>query len=144
DKAKDFVWSDASESDGPKGLVGKIGVAQTEFLPHGTALIDQREYEAVSEAGPIEPGTTVRVTKLDVGRLVVIPWKTRLGSGVPMSSESSLDRPSDELGLDSLQYWLLPWFAFLFAREPCFHQFLVAGLEGTDVVAIFLEDLGGS
>jgi len=103
DKAKDYVWSDASESDDPKGLVGKIGVAQTEFLPHGTVLIDQREYEAVSQAGPIEPGATVRVTKLDVGRLVVIPWKARLGSGVPMSSESSLDRPSDELGLDSLQ-----------------------------------------
>jgi membrane-bound ClpP family serine protease len=103
DKAKDFVWSDASESDDPMGLIGKIGVAQSEFLPHGTALIEQREYEAVSQAGPIEPGTTVRVTKLDVGRLVVIPWKAKLGAGTPMSSESSLDRPSEELGLDSLQ-----------------------------------------
>ncbi|MFN4905270.1 MAG: NfeD family protein [Planctomycetota bacterium] len=103
DKAKEFVWSDASESDDPKALVGKIGLAQTEFLPHGTVLIDQREFEAVSEAGPIEPGTSVRVTKLDVGRLVVIPWRNKLGSNEPMSRGSSLDRPSDELGLDSLQ-----------------------------------------
>lgn len=102
DKAKDYAWSDASELNEPKSLIGKTGAAQTEFLPHGTVLIDGREFEAVSEAGPIEPGTNVRVTKLDVGRLVVIPCKAKLDPSKPMSSESSLDRPSQELGLDSL------------------------------------------
>jgi membrane-bound ClpP family serine protease len=103
ERAKDFVWSDASEAHDPKGLIGKLGVAQTEFLPHGTVLIDGMEFEAVSEAGPIEAGTRVRVTKLDVGRLVVIPSRTPADPNVPMSKESSLDRPSNELGLDSLQ-----------------------------------------
>jgi len=45
----------------------------------------------------------VRVTKLDVGRLVVIPTRTHTDPNVPMSKDSSLDRPSNELGLDSLQ-----------------------------------------
>lgn len=103
DRAKDFVWSDASEAQDPKGLIGKLGVAQTEFLPHGTVSIDGMEFEAVSEAGPIEAGTNVRVTKLDVGRLVVIPTRTPTDPNVPMSKDSSLDRPSNELGLDSLQ-----------------------------------------
>lgn len=103
DRAKDFVWSDASEAQDPKGLIGKLGVAQTEFLPHGTVSIDGMEFEAVSEAGPIEAGTSVRVTKLDVGRLVVIPTRTHTDPNVPMSNDSSLDRPSNELGLDSLQ-----------------------------------------
>jgi membrane-bound ClpP family serine protease len=102
DRAKDFAWSDASELDDPKSLIGKIGNAQTEFLPHGTALIDGREFQAVSEAGPIEKGASVRVTKLDVGRLVVIPQKAKSAADPPMSNESSLDRPSDELGLDWL------------------------------------------
>jgi membrane-bound ClpP family serine protease len=102
DRARDFAWSDTSDIDDPKSLIGKIGKAQTEFIPHGTVLIDDREFEAVSEAGPIDPGTDVRVTKLDVGRLVVIPHKSRSGASNPMSNDSSLDRPSEELGLDSL------------------------------------------
>ncbi len=103
DRAKEYVWSDAAEADDPKALIGKIGKAQTEFLPHGTVSIDGREFEAVSEGGPIEVGTSVRVTKLDVGRLVVIPHKPKTDPTQPMSSQSSLDRPSEELGLDSLQ-----------------------------------------
>lgn len=103
ERAKDFVWSDASDLEDPKSLIGKIGVAHTEFLPHGTVLLDDREYEAVSEAGPIESGASVRVTKLDMGRLVVIQYKAKQDPGVPMSRESALDRPSEELGLDSLQ-----------------------------------------
>jgi membrane-bound ClpP family serine protease len=103
EKAKEFVWSDASEAEDPKSLIGKSGLAVTEFLPHGTVLIDAQEFEAVSEAGPIEQGMNVRVTKLDVGRLVVIPIKARPESAGPMSKDSSLDRPSEELGLDSLQ-----------------------------------------
>lgn len=103
DKAKEYVWSDAAEAQDPKGLVGKTGVSVTEFLPHGTVLVDGREFEAVSEAGPIEPGTSVRVTKLDVGRLVVVPFRSKSVLNQPMSHQSDLDRPSDELGLDSLQ-----------------------------------------
>ena len=90
-----YVW--------PRTPFGKILIsAHTEFIPHGTVLIEDREFEAVSEAGPIDPGTDVRVTKLDVGRLVVIPYKSRSGASNPMSNDSSLDRPSDEIGLDSL------------------------------------------
>jgi len=64
--------------------------------------IGEQVYEAVSEAGPIEPGTPVRVTKLDVGRLVVVPWQHRNESNSPLSASSNLDRSSQELGLDSL------------------------------------------
>jgi membrane-bound ClpP family serine protease len=103
DRAKDFVWSDASEAQDPKGLIGQLGIACTEFLPHGTVVIGSQEFEGISEAGPIEAGTSVRVTKLDVGRLVVVPSIARTAPDEPMSNNSSLDCPSDELGLDSLQ-----------------------------------------
>jgi hypothetical protein len=64
--------------------------------------IGEQVYEAISAAGPIEPGTPVRVAKLDVGRLVVVPWQHRNESDSPMSATSNLDRSSQELGLDSL------------------------------------------
>jgi len=101
-RVESFAWSDSAGVSDPKKLIGAFGTSDTEFLPHGMVKIGEQVYEAVSEAGPIEPGTPVRVTKLDVGRLVVVPWQHRNESNSPMSASSNLDRSSQELGLDSL------------------------------------------
>lgn len=102
ERAGDFNWSDAATAD-LKQVIGATGIADTEFLPHGTVRIGDRLFEAVSESGPIDPGQSVRVTRLDVGRLVVVPLRSRPGDAATMSEGSGLDRPISELDLDSLE-----------------------------------------
>jgi membrane-bound ClpP family serine protease len=102
ERAGEFVWSDASEAD-PKSLIGSVGVAETEFLPRGSVKIGNRSFEAISEAGLIEAGQEVKVTRLDVGRLVVIPCRKPSQPERPMSEGSGLDQPGADLGLDSIQ-----------------------------------------
>jgi len=99
--AGEFVWSDAAKTD-VKDLIGAVGTAETEFLPRGSVRIGERTYEGVSEAGHIEAGQTVKVTRLDVGRLVVQPMRSP-DKDRPMSEGSALDQPISDLGLDSLQ-----------------------------------------
>ena len=101
ERAGEFVWSDAAESD-PAELIGAVGVAETEFLPRGSVRIGERSFEAISEVGLIEAGQQVKITRLDVGRLVVIPVRKPSESDRPMSDGTSLDKPSSDLGLDSL------------------------------------------
>jgi membrane-bound ClpP family serine protease len=101
DPVGEFVWSDASDSD-PKALIGATGVAESEFLPRGSVRIGERSYEAVSDAGWIAAGQTVKVMRLDVGRLVVMPV-IESPKDRPISDGSALDQPISDLGLDSLQ-----------------------------------------
>lgn len=102
EKAGEFMWSDAASED-PKRWIGEMGVAETEFLPHGNVRIGDRLFEAVSESGPIESGQSVRVTRLDVGRLVVVPVRERSAEAPPMSEGTGLDRPISDWNLDSLE-----------------------------------------
>jgi len=103
DSPGEFVWSDAAAVGDPTLLIGATGKTETEFLPHGLVRIAENTYEAVSDSGPIDPGVLVKVTRLDVGRLVVAPVRTRSGEDEPMSSGSGLDRPISELNLDSIE-----------------------------------------
>ena len=103
DSPGEFVWSDAATVGDPTLLIGVTGQTETEFLPHGLVRIAEKSYEAVSDSGPINPGVWVKVTRLDVGRLVVIPIRTRSTDDEPMSSGSGLDRPISELNLDSIE-----------------------------------------
>ncbi len=102
ERAQEFVWSDAAEAD-PKSLIGSVGITENEFLPRGSVKIGDRSFEAISEVGLIEPGQEVRVTRLDVGRLVVVPVKKQTDPERPMSEGSALDRPITDLGLDTIQ-----------------------------------------
>jgi len=103
ERAESFTWSDTANESDPTKFIGSLGTSETEFLPHGTVRIGEHTFEAVSGAGPIEPGQQVKVTKLDVGRLVVVPWIVSRTKDSPMSGNSDLDRPSQELGLDALE-----------------------------------------
>jgi len=100
-RAEEFVWSDAAFTD-PKSLIGALGIAETEFLPRGSVKLGDRSFEAISEVGLIEAGQEVKVTRLDVGRLVVVPIR-KPSSDRPLSEGSELDRPSADLGLDTLE-----------------------------------------
>ncbi len=102
DQAGQFVWSDAAEVD-PVSLVGAHGIAETEFLPHGTVRIGDRKFEGISESGSIEPGQSVKVMRLDMGRLVVLPVRTPQPNDRPISEGTALDQPISDLGFESLQ-----------------------------------------
>jgi membrane-bound ClpP family serine protease len=102
DVAGPYVWSDAAQSGGDGNtLVGQEGIALNEMIPSGNIQIGDKTYEAFSETGPIEQGKTVRVTRLDVGRLVVTIVRERSSKGT-MSEGTGLDRPISELNLESL------------------------------------------
>lgn len=99
--ASEFVWSDAADTS-PQTLIGATGLTETEFLPRGSVKIGARSFEAISEVGFIEAEQEVTVTRLDVGRLVVIPKRKAIHPDGAMSDGSKLDQPGADLGLDSI------------------------------------------
>lgn len=99
--AGDYVWSDAAKSGNAKDLIGKEGVSMNEMIPSGLVQIEGKSFEAFSETGPIEMGKRVRVTRLDVGRLVVVLVRYKQDDA-PKSEGSGLDRPITDLNLESL------------------------------------------
>jgi len=57
---------------GKEGLIGEIGIAQTELDPSGTIFIKGERWNATSESGRIEYGEEVMVTQIEGLRLKVI------------------------------------------------------------------------
>lgn len=51
---------------------GATGVASTELRPAGKIIVDNEQYDAISEGGYIERGKNVRVIGLDGGTVVVV------------------------------------------------------------------------
>lgn len=100
--ADEFVWSDAGEAGAATVLLNAIGFTLGEMLPSGLVQIGDKTYEAFSETGPIEKGVPVKVMRLDVGRLVVIPYRES-NSATPKSVGSGLDRPAADLNIDTLE-----------------------------------------
>jgi membrane-bound ClpP family serine protease len=56
---------------GREELVGKVAVARTALDPDGLVFFKGERWEAVSEAGKIEPGEEVVITKVDGLKLYV-------------------------------------------------------------------------
>ena len=56
-----------------RGLVGKVGTADTVMLPSGIITIEGLSVDAVSEGPPIEPGTRIRVLDVHGNRVLVRP-----------------------------------------------------------------------
>ena len=127
---QDFHWADAHQVPDANQLVGAIGRTLGEMMPAGEVEIDGKHFDSISEGQLIEKGKTVRVLKIDMGRLVVVEWddsranssqvppsqtsvspidvesststNTSKPSGHVRSEGSLLDQPIEELGLDSL------------------------------------------
>lgn len=88
-KAQSYQWSDATRLSDPKQLIGVNGVADSELLPSGTVRIEGHSFEALSDGPPIHRGDTVRVVRIDMGRLVVVPGAHHSGAAMP-----SVESPS--------------------------------------------------
>jgi len=54
------------------GLVGKIGITDTELRPSGTVLIDNEIYEARTDGEFIDEGRGVRVSRVRGKKIFVI------------------------------------------------------------------------
>jgi membrane-bound serine protease (ClpP class) len=81
-----------------RGLVGKVGMANTLMLPSGVIAIEGLSVDAVSEGPPIEPGTRVRVLDVHGNRVLVRPVN-------PDEQETTaqtdvLSQPIESLGLE--------------------------------------------
>jgi Membrane-bound serine protease (ClpP class) len=72
----DEVLPDTENYRGLKDLVGKRGTARGLMVPSGIVLIENRQYDAVSEGTTIEAGQNVLVVGVSTQRLVVRPDHT--------------------------------------------------------------------
>lgn len=72
----DEVLPETENYRGLKDLVGKRGTARGLMVPSGIVLIENRQYDAVSEGTTIEAGQHVLVVGISTQRLVVRPDNT--------------------------------------------------------------------
>ncbi len=111
---QDTKLSEVPTTDALQQLVGKVMQTETAFLPTGQLRIGHRRINAVAESGFIEAGAHVKILAVRERNLVVRPTTEPISPAEPgtgksqpegdqsSSSGSLLDRPAEELGLDSL------------------------------------------
>ncbi|MCC6509787.1 MAG: NfeD family protein [Pirellulaceae bacterium] len=92
-------------------LIGQVGVVQSPLMPYGFVRINRRNYNATCESGSIDAGQNVQVIAVQQRNLVVAITNLSPTTTLPadpsqlaaeVKNESLLDRPANELGLDSL------------------------------------------
>jgi membrane-bound ClpP family serine protease len=81
-----------------RGLVGKVGTADTVMLPSGMITIEGLSVDAVSEGPPIEPGTRIRVLDVHGNRVLVRPTTPDELETAPQTD--ILSQPIESLGLE--------------------------------------------
>jgi membrane protein implicated in regulation of membrane protease activity len=94
-KAQSYQWSDATRLSDAKQLIGVNGVAESDLLPSGTVRIEGHSFESLSDGPPIHRGDTVRVVRVDMGRLVVVPGSLHAGTTLPRVEHHSPE-PNDQ------------------------------------------------
>ena len=88
--------------DPRRGLLGRVGVARSKMLPSGAVEIDGQMVDAMTHGQAIEPGQFVVVMEVRANRVVVRPAKENERPGRPISAADLLNRPIEELGIESL------------------------------------------
>jgi membrane-bound serine protease (ClpP class) len=63
-------------STGAGGMVGQVGVVQRALDPEGQVLIDGELWRAVASDGPVPPGESVEVARMD-GLTLTVTRKPR-------------------------------------------------------------------
>ena len=62
---------------GAEGLIGKVAVAKTGLDPKGTVLVDGELWKAELDAGKVEPGEEVTITRVEGLKLFVTQRKSK-------------------------------------------------------------------
>lgn len=94
---------DVLPDDPHRALVGRVGIARSKMLPSGAVEIDGQMIDALSQGQAIEPGQNVVVTEVRANRVVVRPAKENERPGRSISTADLLNRPIEELGIESLE-----------------------------------------
>ncbi len=104
-EAEKYRWSTASKVPDINCLVGMRGRAATDLLPAGTVEIEGIRFESLSDGQVIEHGHSVRVVRIDMGRLVVVPEASSQEiPQVPHDLNSGLlNQEIGDLGLESIK-----------------------------------------
>lgn len=88
-KAQSYQWSDATRLSDAKQLIGVNGIAESDLLPSGSVRIEGHSFESLSDGPPIHRGDSVRVVRIDMGRLVVVPASLHAAAPMPRVEPSS-------------------------------------------------------
>jgi len=88
-KAQSYQWSDATRLTDAKQLIGVHGIAESDLLPSGTVRIEGHSFESLSDGPPIHRGDSVRVVRIDMGRLVVVPASLPTAAPMPRVEPNS-------------------------------------------------------
>ncbi len=84
-----------------KRLVDKVGRAKTKMLPSGIVIIENRQYDAISDGFAIEPGDAVKVVAIRFNRIYVQPYNPEDDITTHFNDDKLLERNLDEIGLDA-------------------------------------------
>jgi len=95
--------ADVLPDDPHRALLGRVGVARSKMLPSGAVEIEGHMIDAMTLGQAIEPGQYVVVTEVRANRMVVRPAKGNERPGRPTSPADLLNRPIEELGIESLE-----------------------------------------
>jgi len=95
--------ADVLPDDPHRALLGRVGVARSKMLPSGAVEIEGHMIDAMTLGQAIEPGQYVVVTEVRANRVVVRPAKGNERPGRPTSPADLLNRPIEELGIESLE-----------------------------------------
>jgi membrane-bound ClpP family serine protease len=93
---------DVLPDDPHRLLVGRVGVARSKMLPSGAVEIDGQMIDAISHGQAIEPGQYIVVSEVRANRVVVRPAKEQERPGRSISPADILNRPIEELGIESI------------------------------------------
>lgn len=106
--------AETNTGDSLGNLVGRVMRAETTFLPTGQLRIGHRRFNALAESGFIEAGSHVKVIAVRERNLIVRvtteplthtsprPAGHEAAEDAAAEQSSLLERPAEELGLDSL------------------------------------------
>ncbi len=94
---------DVLPDDPHRALVGRVGVTRSKMLPSGAVEIDGQLIDAITQGQSIEPGQYVVVSEVRGNRVVVRPARENERPGRPISPADLLNRPIEELGIESLE-----------------------------------------
>jgi membrane-bound ClpP family serine protease len=100
-----LTGDDVLPDDPRRALLGRVGVTRSKLLPSGAVEVDGQVIDATTQGGqPIEPGAYVVIAEVRGNRVVVRPAAKdqRPGHQSAKDIKNILDRPIDELGIESL------------------------------------------
>lgn len=93
---------DVKPDDPRRGLVGRVGVAQSKMLPSGAILVDGQLIDAVSQGMAVDVGDAVAVVEVRANRVMVRKARPDEARHADLSPDEALSRPIEEFGLESI------------------------------------------